>query len=85
METPYVLIKSGMFYAHNSRGYVGRVELAEIYTKEHADREVRGCSGEVIARPVTDFLHDPHGIDSLIERLEAMRRALIAMEQGVEA
>ncbi|WP_421862460.1 hypothetical protein [Marinobacter adhaerens] len=76
-ETPYVLIKGGMFYAHNSQGYVHRVELAEIYTKEYAERHARSCSGEVVAKPATDFLHDTHAIDSIIERLEAMRAAVI--------
>lgn len=81
MEPPYVLIKGGMFYAHNSAGYVSRVEMAELYTKEYAEGHAASCSGEVVARLATDFLTDTDHIDSLIERLNTMRKALLQKER----
>jgi hypothetical protein len=82
VTVPYVLIEAGMFYAHNSRGYVHRVEIAEIYTKEYAESHARSCSGKVVAKPVTDFIKDTHGIDSIIERLEAIRSAVVEREDA---
>lgn len=77
MDVPYILEKHGMYYAHNSSGYVHRVLLAELYTKEYAEQHARQCD-EVRARPITDFLSDPDDVQEYIDRLEAMRDALIA-------
>jgi hypothetical protein len=72
METPYVLKKNGMYYAHNSCGYVHRVLLAELYTEEYAKRHAEGCD-ECEAIPVTECLTGPDEVQEYIERMEVMR------------
>lgn len=75
MSEPYVLIKNGMFYAHNNCGYVSRVELAELYNKEYAESQVSQCD-DLSAHPVTNFISDVDHIDNVIERLEEMKIAV---------
>ncbi len=75
MSEPYVLRKNGMYYAHNSCGYVSRVELAELYTKEYAEHQVSQCD-DLSAHPVTNLISDVGHIDNVIDRLEAMKEAI---------
>jgi hypothetical protein len=81
--TPYVIQKNGMYYAHNSAGYVSRVLLAELYTKEYAESHCKQ-SQECRAFPVTELLTSAEEVQEYIDRLEAMKRAMIAaaQEQG---
>ena len=72
--TPYVLQKQGMYYAHNSRGYVSRVLLAELYTKEYAENYARQCE-DVRAIPVTELLTGPDEVQEYIDRLLVMKAA----------
>lgn len=72
--TPYVLIRSGMFYAHDSRGYVHDPALAELYTKSYAERRAR-TSEEVIAKPVTEVISGDR-VGELLERLHVMQEAV---------
>jgi hypothetical protein len=71
-EIPYVIRKNGMYYAHNSCGYVSRVLLAELYTEEYAKRHAEQC-GECEAIPVTACLTGPDEVQDYIDRLEVMR------------
>jgi hypothetical protein len=68
--TPYLLKKNGMWYGHNSCGYTNRAELAELYTKEYAERHASNCD-EVIAVPVTDVIKSVEHVQEYIDRLEA--------------
>lgn len=77
---PYVLQKGGYYYAHNSCGYVGRVEMAELYTKDYAESHARSCE-EVRAFPISVFLR-VETIEPYIERLLLMRQALKAAANG---
>ena len=52
---PYLLRKNGMWYAHNDCGYTARAELAELYTKERAERSAAHCE-EITAVPLTDII-----------------------------
>lgn len=75
MSVPYVLNKNGMYYAHNSAGYVSRVLLAELYTKEYAESHASHCD-EVRAIPVTELLTGVDEVQEYIDRLEEMKLAL---------
>ena len=72
METPYVLQKNGMYYAHDSCGYTQRVLLAELYTKERAERDAKHYK-EVRAIPVNELLTSSEEVQEYIDRLEVMR------------
>lgn len=72
METPFVLKKNGMYYAHNSDGYVHRVLMAELYTEEYAKRHASHCE-EVQAIPIIDLITGPEEVQEYIDRLEVMR------------
>lgn len=77
---PYVLIKHGMYYGHNNCGYVGRIEMAEIYNKGYAQDYAEGHDN-VIAVPVSDYLN-PDSLCEYVIRMEAMRDALLeALEE----
>lgn len=78
MEIPYVLKKNGMYYAHNSAGYVHRVLMAELYTEEYAKRHAARCD-EVHAIPITDLITGPDEIQDYINRLEVMRDVMKAV------
>ena len=75
-DMPYVLKKHGMYYAHNNCGYVSRVELAEIYNSAYAIQYAENHD-DIYAIPVSDLIKDPHGLSEYIERIEAMRDALL--------
>lgn len=72
---PYVLKKHGLYYAHNSSGYVSSVFLAELYDEQHAKNSEQRCE-EVTAIPVTELWPAPEQVQEYIDRLEAMRDAL---------
>lgn len=78
-DMPYVLKKHGMYYAHNNCGYVSRVELAEIYTKDYAIQYAENHE-DIYAIPVSELITDARGLSEYVERIEAMRDAIIAME-----
>lgn len=78
-EMPYLLRKNGMWYAHNSCGYTARAELAELYTKERAESYARMSSGEVSAVPLNEVINSVEHIQEYIDRLEAMKEALMAV------
>lgn len=75
IDIPYVIRKNGMYYAHDSCGYVNNVMNAELYTKTYAEQH---CSHgpEYQAIPVTDLISSTKHIDETMERLQAMRRAI---------
>jgi uncharacterized protein YwlG (UPF0340 family) len=75
VSVPYVLQKNGMYYAHNSCGYVSRVLLAELYEENYAKRYAAQHE-EVRAMPVTELLTGIDEVQEHIDRLEAMREAL---------
>lgn len=70
---PHVLIKGGMFYGHNSCGYVSNVLMAELFDERFAKNQEKSSDGEIRALPVTDFLRDSDYIQEVIDRLEVMR------------
>lgn len=72
---PYVLKKKGRYYAHNSRGYVSRVLLAELYTEEYAKQYAEQCD-ECQAIPISDLLTGPEEVQQYIDRMEVMRDAM---------
>ncbi len=72
METPYVIKKNGMYYAHNSCGYVSRVIMAELYDKDYAIAQEKMCK-ELQAIPITDCLMGAEEVQAYIDRLEVMR------------
>lgn len=77
MEIPYVLKKQGMYYAHNSRGYVSRVLLAELYTEDYANQHAKMCD-ECEAIRITECLTGPDEVQEYIDRLEVMRDVMKA-------
>ena len=79
MDTPYVLRKNGMWYGHNSCGYVSRVEMAELYTEEYAKRHAAHCD-DIQAIPVIDMLPSPEHVQQFIDRLEVMKEAAEAIK-----
>ncbi|RCX32112.1 hypothetical protein [Thioalbus denitrificans] len=81
MEIPYVLKKNGMYYAHNSAGYVHRVLMAELYTEEYAKSHA-SRSDDVQAIPITDLINGPDEVQDYIDRLEVMRDVMRA--QGTD-
>jgi hypothetical protein len=79
IDLPYVLQKNGMYYAHNSAGYVSRVLLAELYSKDYAERYAE-AHDEVIAMPVSSLLTGSEEVQDYIDRLEVMRDIMLDME-----
>lgn len=77
MKVPYVLKKNGMYYAHNSCGYVSRVLLAELYTEEYAENHAKHTD-ECQAIPITELLSGTEEVEEYIIRLEAMSEAMAA-------
>lgn len=82
---PYVLKKNGMYYAHNSAGYVHRVLMAELYTEDYAKRHASHCD-DTQAIPVIDLLTGPDEVQEYIDRLvvmrDAMREVMLAHPEG---
>lgn len=74
MGTPYVIQKNGMFYGHNSAGYVTSVYCAELYTEEYAMRQAGHCD-ECQALPITYFVEDRETAQEYLDRVEAIRDA----------
>lgn len=81
-DVPYVLRKNGYFYGHDSKGYVARFELAELYSKARAESEAQQVEG-VTAHPITEFARDSDALDALIDRLEIMRDAAQLVEDDI--
>jgi len=77
MSIPYVIQKNGMFYAHNSAGYVSSVYCAELYSEEYAKRHA-DHSEECRALPVTHFVKDREQAQEYLDRVEAIRDAFTA-------
>ena len=75
----FLLKKHGMYYAHNSCGYVDSYRLAEVYTEEDAKLSASQSSGEVMAIDATSVARI-NEIDETIERLEKIRNALLIIE-----
>ena len=81
MKNPYLIIKRGMFYADDSCGYVGRAELAGLYTEEEAKEICDHTHSECKAVKAVDLIgkdHAQHCIDKLTiirdaERTEATK------------
>jgi hypothetical protein len=71
MEIPYVIKKNGMYYGHNSCGYVSRVLLAELYDEIYAKNHEAHCE-ECKAIPITDLLTGPEEVQEYIDRMEVM-------------
>ena len=71
MEVPYLIRKSGMYYGHNSCGYVNRALMAELYTKEYAENHASHCD-ECQAVPLTDALTDADEVEKYLHRIEVM-------------
>lgn len=79
MSVPYLISKNGMWYAHNSTGYVARAEMAELYTEQDAKSHANQCD-EVRAVPVTDILKSAEDLQEYIDRLEAAKQAIIDLK-----
>ena len=80
MKVPYVIRKNGMYYAHNSRGYVSSVYMAELYDEVWAKNHAKQCA-ECRAIPVTELLTSLEKVEDYIERLEAMRDIMKQIER----
>ena len=80
LAIPYVLKKSGMYYAHNSCGYVSRVLLAELYDKDYAINYAKNCD-EVHAIPITELLTGVDEVQKYIDRIEIMKETMANFEQ----
>ena len=72
MDEPYVLKKSGMYYAHNNCGYVGRVLLAELYTEQYAKNYIKGRD-DIQAIPISECLTGSEEVQNYLDRMEVMR------------
>lgn len=75
MDIPYVLKKNGLYYAHNSSGYVSRVFLAELFEENYAKRYAKNHD-EIDAIPITELLTDAEEVQEYIDRLIVMRDAM---------
>lgn len=78
--TPYVIIKNGMYYAHNSCGYVHRVLMAELYTEKEALASENQSGGEIKAVPLTDCLSSSDEVQEYLDRIIVMRDAMKLIE-----
>jgi hypothetical protein len=81
IETPYLIRKSGMFYAVNSCGYVSSPLLAELFTKEKAMSEQECTHGDCQAVPITEMGITVEQIDRHIDRLNAIRDCISVNQQ----
>lgn len=75
-DMPYVLIKDGYFYRHNSCGYTDSIYEAELYDKDHA-LEYSKAHSDVSAKPAGDFT-SLMKVTEHLERLNAIKDALLA-------
>ena len=75
MSDVYVLRKNGMYYGHNSCGYVHNVFNAELYDKDYAVQHATRCA-EVTAVPISELISNTEEIQEHIDRLEVMRDAI---------
>ncbi len=73
----YLLLKHGMWYAHNNAGYTARAELAEIYSKEYAQKYAQAHE-DILAVPLNKIISDPAELDPYIDRMTRMQAALEA-------
>ena len=81
MNAPYVLKKNGMYYAHNSCGYVSRVLMAELYDKDYALKQEKQCE-EIQAIPVTELLTGAKEVQAYINRMQVMVEAMLEKERA---
>lgn len=60
VENKYVLIKRGLYYRPDYKGYTNNIDEAGKYTKAEAEKDAQSNHGEVIVRklPVTDYTSD---------------------------
>lgn len=79
-KIPYVLQKNGMYYAHNSAGYVHRVLLAELYDEDYAKNYATYCD-DVRAIPITELLTGAEEVQEYIDRLEVMRDVMQPLDK----
>lgn len=79
-EPPYIMIKHGMYYAYNSKGYVHNVINAELYSKEYAIKHASEGEG-IKAIPVTNHITDITHISAIIVRLELMKEAIRELQK----
>lgn len=83
VDMPYVLIKDGYFYRHNSCGYTDSIYEAELYDKDHALKYIK-AHDDVSAKPADDFTNIIK-IGEHLDRLNAINKALVAqLEKGNE-
>lgn len=79
MKQLFLIRKDGMWYAHNSCGYVSRVELAEVYTREQAEARTHDVEGAYMVA-----LEGAINMDSLhntINRLRIMQYYMYEFEE----
>ena len=79
MKPLYVLKKNGMYYAHNSCGYVNRVINAEIYNEDYAKKYAKR-NQEIQAIPITELLTCAQEVQEYIDRLCKMRNLMEQIE-----
>jgi hypothetical protein len=72
MNEPYLLRKHGMYYAHNNAGYVSRALMAEIYTKEHAEKYAKSHD-DIQAVPVSHAIKGMGDIEPYLKRIKVMQ------------
>lgn len=75
MNMLYFLKKNGMYYSHDSCGYVSNFTQAEVYYERFAKFETKRCK-EVTAIPITDVIQNSKEIQEYIDRLEAMKNVV---------
>lgn len=75
---PHVLQKDGMYYGHNSAGYVHSFYMAELYSAEYARRHAK-ASEDVRAIPITDLVQ-PDQLRAIMERLQRIEAAFNSEE-----
>ena len=74
-DMPYVLMKDGYFYRHNSCGYTDSIYEAELYDKDHALKYIK-AHDDVSAKPADDFT-SLIKVKSHLERLNSIHEALL--------
>ena len=79
MKVPYVLVKGGVYYAHNNCGYVSRVLLAELYSEDYAKAYASGHE-EIQAVPINELLTGAEEVQEYIDRMEVMRDVMAELK-----
>lgn len=78
-EMPYVLIKDGYFYRHNSCGYTYSIYEAELYDKNHALKYIK-AHDDVSAKPASDFTNLIK-IKAHLERLNSIHESMLELSE----